>query len=130
MNLKDTSIIAVDDDTDLLEAMTTFLEMRGATVYPAASGIEAFEILMRRPDCQVIISDVRMPGVNADGLSLARRVRQHELGIPLILVSGFSEGAEKAALEAGASAFFDKPFLWKELEEKIISLLKNVRSAL
>ncbi len=66
------TVLLVDDEEDVREALRLILQQNGMVVTTAASAREAFELVERlQPD--VLLSDIAMPG--EDGLSLIRRVR-------------------------------------------------------
>lgn len=125
MNLSGTHIIIVDDDPGLLEVMKMYLEMKGVHTYCATNGVQAYDLWRKTPGCQAIVSDIRMPGERGDGIHLTRRVREMDVNIPVVLISGYSEGAEETAMAAGASAYLNKPFEWKELEATIAELIQQ-----
>jgi len=79
----------------------------------AASGREALTLMDREaPD--LILTDLRMPGM--DGLALLREARQRRPGTPVVVVTAYaSDEAAQRALDAGARALLPKPFTSAEL---------------
>ena len=105
------TVLVVDDEKDVREALRLILEQGGMQVTCAASAQEAFEIVERLPP-DLLLSDVAMPG--EDGLSLVRRIRllPPDRGgeIPAVALSAYA-GLEdrRRALAAGFQRHLQKP---------------------
>ena len=98
----------VDDDADLLAAQVQSLRIAGFTAEPFASAPDALRGLTRDYP-GVVLTDVRMPGM--DGLELLARLRVLDPDLPVILLTG--HGDVPMAVEAmreGAYDFLEKPF--------------------
>lgn len=97
----------VDDDTDLLAAQAQALRIAGFQPEPFADAARALEGL--KPDYPgVILSDVRMPGI--DGFEVQRRVQALDPELPVVLLTGHGDvPMAVAALKAGAWDFLTKP---------------------
>ncbi|NPD14813.1 sigma-54-dependent Fis family transcriptional regulator [Xinfangfangia sp. D13-10-4-6] len=97
----------IEDDTDLLAAQTQALRLAGFRTEPFDNAAKALEGL--GPDYPgVILSDVRMPGI--DGFELHRRIRAMDPDLPVILLTGHGDvPMAVAALKAGAWDFLTKP---------------------
>lgn len=94
----------------------------GYHVIEASSADEALVLLASViPDA--IISDVRMPS-SLDGLDLLSFVRETFRNLPVIIMSGDAD--PQAAIEAGASKFFAKPFKAAEMIEAVRCELENI----
>ena len=97
----------VDDDTDLLQAQTQSLRIAGFQPEAFSSAAAA----LRGIDADypgVILSDVRMPGM--DGFELFRRIRAIDAELPVILLTGHGDVAMAvAAIREGAWDFLTKP---------------------
>lgn len=104
------SVLVVDDDPDLLVALTDMLtyrlqDVRVTTRQSAITGLEA----LRNTRYRVLIADLRMPEM--DGVTLLRHVHQIRAYTPVVIMSGVTEwGLAKRVVEAGAFAYFHKPF--------------------
>lgn len=121
MNQRKT-VMVVDDDKDLREALTTSLGAEGYEVIEATGATQALESIRNRP-VDVVISDVRMPGM--DGIKLLQSIR-NELKCPFfILMSGYSDVTSAKAKELGASAFFTKPFDVQEIRRAVAGSLAH-----
>ena len=125
MILKGKRILIVDDEQDLLDAMKMFFEMKGAKVVTATSGGMAYERWTKDKTIDMILSDVRMPGHEGDGITLTKKIRKEDPDLPIVLITGYSAETVSEALAAGANHMTSKPFKWNELEEKLKSLLES-----
>jgi DNA-binding NtrC family response regulator len=102
------SILIVDDERSIRVGLKGLLAKEGYDVTVAENGAEALQLLDSRP-CQLLLTDLRMPGL--DGVSLLNQVRQRRPEIPVIMMTAY--GSEKIAVEAmkaGAYDYIVKPF--------------------
>ena len=107
------NILVVDDDNTLLKFFKIHLNIFFSRVVVVKNAKEAIEA-MRVREIDLVISDIRMPRM--DGLQLMGRVRRHDVGIPVMLISGgLLTDTEIAAVEAEADGFLRKPFSVDEL---------------
>src|SRR5450432_2586028 len=111
-------ILLVDDDPSILRGLAKFLAMHGWLVETASDGSEGIERLRSGQSFDVILSDVSMPRMG--GLQFLRAVREHDLDVPIILMTGQPE-LESAihAVEYGAFRYLLKPVELRTLEETI-----------
>jgi len=86
------TILVVEDEPLIRDAVCADLSDAGFDVREAASGAEALEILTREPMIDALLTDIRMPGP-VDGWALAERARFDHGDLPIIYVTAFS--AEK-----------------------------------
>jgi CheY-like chemotaxis protein len=116
-------LMVIDDEPDARELLKDLLEPLGAVVDVAASAGEAFDRLLSEP-YTAIISDVGMP--EADGLSLVRRLREHEQYrfVPAIALSAYAAIKDREeALRAGFDAHLKKPLDMAELLATLTALM-------
>jgi EAL domain-containing protein (putative c-di-GMP-specific phosphodiesterase class I) len=101
-------ILLADDEDAVRRALTRTLESAGYRVEQASDGAQAIAMIRdRRFDA--IVSDIAMPG--ATGLTLLRTVRQSELDVPVVLMTGAPTVTSAAeAVEYGALRYLVKPF--------------------
>lgn len=101
-------VILIDDDRDLLRATAQTLDLAGFSVTACGSAMEALP-LIHPMFSGVIVSDIRMPGI--DGLDLFERVQAIDADIPVILVTGHGDiPMAVKAIRDGAYDFIAKPF--------------------
>jgi EAL domain-containing protein (putative c-di-GMP-specific phosphodiesterase class I)/ActR/RegA family two-component response regulator len=113
----ETKVLLVDDDAAVRNALRRVLERRGYRVFACSSGSEALEHLSTG-GYDAMVSDVRMPGMS--GLRLLRAVREHDLDLPVILVTGNPDLASATeAVEYGAFQYLIKPVESDRLDEAV-----------
>jgi len=106
-------VLIVDDDDALRESLAMLLSAEGYDLVSAASGEEALVCLDESP-VDVILTDLRMPGI--DGFDLIPQLARRLPGVPVILMS--AHGTTDLAVEAierGAYDYLAKPFQPSEL---------------
>ncbi|MFY0619275.1 ATP-binding protein [Shimia sp.] len=112
-------VLLVEDEAPVRSFATRALKMRGFTVLEAASGEEALELLATdKPNVDVFVSDVIMPGI--DGPGWVRQARSAYPDVPVIFVSGYAEDSfsdDQARIEN--SSFLPKPFSLGDLTEAV-----------
>jgi two-component system response regulator HydG len=112
-------ILIIDDDQGVRDSMSRMLTGAGYTVQAADSGEAGLEIA-KSSAFDVIISDMRMPGIS--GLEVLQRLREHHIDSAFLIMTGF--GTIDIAVEAmklGAIDFVQKPFLRDELVMRVKS---------
>ena len=100
------NILVVDDDRRARELMAALLQDMGFEVTSTESADEALRYLYSEESCDVILSDVVMPGMG--GVELARRCEEARPGLPVVLISGKPEGI--ASAERSPALSIAKPF--------------------
>lgn len=122
-------VLVVDDERDILELVTRRLEQAGYEVHTADRGERALELVKRiKPD--IIVLDVRMPGMN--GYEVTRQIRAdaETEGIPVLLLSASVRKDEVSeGFAAGANDYLVKPFRPEELNDRVRALLEGGRPA-
>ena len=119
-------LLVVDDEPKLLRAIALDLKGEGYDVSTARSGNEALIIVAQKlPD--LIVSDIRMPGM--DGYALARRLRQNQSTalVPIVFLTAKDTTADRIeGFRTGVDAYLTKPFEPDELVAVIASILSRV----
>jgi PAS domain S-box-containing protein len=118
-------ILVVDDEPEVLLMMTRILKGLGYIVATAENGTTAWEIFSREPqNFDLILTDQTMPGMT--GIQLAKRMLRKRKGLPIILITGYSEAvsADKAK-EIGIKAFVMKPIARGEVAKTIRKVLDD-----
>ena len=112
-----THILVVDDEANMRTTLADILLDEGYQVSTAEDGETAVKMCAEN-HYHVILMDVRMPGL--DGVEAFRRIRRHQEGVKVIMMSAFGMAdLKQIALEEGAIAFLDKPLD----VEKVIRLI-------
>jgi DNA-binding NtrC family response regulator len=118
-------ILVVDDDESLRRVTEVQLQQAGYQVFTAASGQEALALLQERP-VELVITDLKMPGMS--GVELLKRIRADYPEPVVILVTAF--GTIETAVEAmraGAYDYVTKPVRIDELKLTIRRALEHVQ---
>ncbi len=120
--LEGSTILVVDDDHDIVNAISRLLEMEGFRTVKAYDGFEALDCLMQN-EIQLILIDIMMPKL--DGLSAMMRIREKK-NIPIIVLSAKSEDSDKIlGLSMGADDYITKPYNPMELTARVRSNLRR-----
>ena len=121
------NVLIADDEKNICEGIAEFLdwqELGFHIIGLAANGEEALNMLSWQR-CELILTDIRMPGI--DGLALIRRIQEKDPGIKIIIVSGYSDFAyAKQAIEMGVKAFLLKPID----REELLAAVKKIKREL
>lgn len=116
------NILVCDDDKEIVEAISIYLEQEGYTVWRAYDGFQALD-LVNSQDMQLMIIDVMMP--NLDGIHAVLELRKKS-NIPVIILSAKSEDTDKImGLTIGADDYVAKPFNPLELVARVKSQLRR-----
>jgi DNA-binding response OmpR family regulator len=119
-----TTILTVEDDERIRQAVKLALEDEGWTVNEADTGEAALELFRLHP-ADVILIDIMLPGI--DGFEVCRSIRRIS-DVPVIMVTARDDTHDVVAgLEAGADDYLTKPFAPKELSARIRALLRRAR---
>ncbi len=118
------TILAVDDDPHILEVLEVRLVSAGYDVVTASDGQEALDVLAKTP-VRLVISDIRMPGM--DGMRLLEEMERRGLRLPIIFLT--AHGSIPGAVEAikhGAVDYLTKPFDGQELLARVTEVFAKV----
>ena len=115
-------ILVCDDDHEIVEAITIYLQRKGYEVENAYDGAEAVEIL-EKDQIDLLIIDMMMPKLS--GLEAIFRIREKN-NLPIIVLSAKSEDQDKIfGLKVGADDYLTKPFNPMELLARVESQLRR-----
>jgi len=115
-------ILVVDDEQEIRNLLDHFLKDQGYEVVLASDGNQALK-LAAEENPQVIILDIKMPGL--DGLEVCKLLKDKEQTrlIPIIVITGFEDN-KMEALNRGADDFVNKPFDMAEIAIRVKSALR------
>src|SRR5215472_9973543 len=116
-------ILIVEDDRLSMTLLSDFLSAHGFKILKTSEGLEAIN-LARDEHPDLILMDIRLPGIS--GFDVTRLLKQdnHTKAIPIIAVTAFATaGDETKALESGCAAYITKPVNVGELLRTIGSFL-------
>lgn len=114
-------VVLIDDDPHLRQALSQTLDLAGLKVLPLAEA-KGLAGRLERDWPGVVVSDIRMPGM--DGLELLTELHEQDPELPVLLITGHGDvPLAVQAMRAGAYDFLEKPFASD-------SLLDSVRRAL
>jgi DNA-binding NtrC family response regulator len=112
----DAAVLIVDDEPGMCWALGHILGASGIVSVTATSGQEALGLAARQR-FRLAFVDAKLPDI--EGLELARRIREADPGIRIVLVSGYFYGDDPEVLQASAAGvingFVSKPFLHDEV---------------
>jgi DNA-binding response OmpR family regulator len=117
------TVLVVDDEEAIAEAVRARLASEGYEVLVAADGPQAIRTAARaRPD--LVVLDLMLPGM--DGLEVCREI-QRDRWVPVLMLTARTEEADKVAgFAVGADDYLTKPFSLRELALRVKAILRRV----
>jgi DNA-binding response OmpR family regulator len=126
MTLNVAHVLAVDDDPSIRQMIVDYLGDHDFRVTAIAAGRQIAEI-MARETIDLVVLDLRLPG--EDGMDIARELRKEYAGLPIIILTGRRNEADRVmGLELAADDYLTKPFSPRELLARIRALLRRSRA--
>lgn len=123
MAQKKFSILLVEDEENLQEALKLNLELEGYEVSSSYDGADALN-MVKKEHFDLIILDVMLPEV--DGIAVCETIRLHNLSIPILILSAKNSSADRVlGLKKGADDYLTKPFNLEELLLRVNNLIKK-----
>ena len=117
------TILVCDDDKDIVEAISIYLEQEGHQILKAYDGQQALLVLQKN-EVDLLIIDVMMPKL--DGIRATLKIREEHSLPTIIILSAKSEDADKIlGLNVGADDYVTKPFSPLELIARVRSQLRR-----
>lgn len=117
------SILLVEDEENLHEALKLNLELEGYEVTGAYDGAEALKIVQQEY-FNLIVLDVMLPEV--DGITVCETIRLQNADIPILILSAKNSSADRIlGLKKGADDYLTKPFNLEELLIRVSKLIKK-----
>ena len=118
--MREPFVLLVDDETPFLEITEKRLAARNVETLTATTGEECLEKLAAHETLDVVVLDMKMPGM--DGMELLRILKKKHTFLEVVILTGY--GGIDSAVEAtklGAHAYLEKPYDF----EKLLEVLKN-----
>lgn len=112
------NVLVVDDEKDFVEMFSLRLKEAGQRVFTAHSGRECLETLAANEHIDVVVLDIKMPGM--DGIETLKEIKKHHPIVEVILLTG--HGTIETAVDGmkmGAYDYLVKPADFKELRSKL-----------
>jgi DNA-binding response OmpR family regulator len=120
-------ILIVDDDVELCELLSEYLEPEGFEVEVVHDGALGVERVIGMPP-SIVVLDVMLPGLN--GFEALRRIRAKS-GTPVVMLTARREEVDRiVGLEMGADDYLPKPFNPRELVARIRAVLRRSSDAI
>ncbi|CAI8035593.1 Transcriptional regulatory protein WalR, partial [Geodia barretti] len=124
VHVPERSVLVVEDEENLLEALRYNLEREGYQVHTATDGGEGLE-LARKINPSLILLDIMLPTL--DGFEICRILRR-ESEVPILLLTAKGEEVDRVVgLELGADDYITKPFSIRELIARVRNTLRRTR---
>jgi two-component system alkaline phosphatase synthesis response regulator PhoP len=122
MSKNKASILLVEDEEHLHEALKLNLELEGYEVSSAFTGTDALKAVQNEY-FDLIIMDIMLPG--ADGISVTESIRVQQNEVPILILSAKNASTDRVlGLKKGADDYLTKPF---NLEELLLRVEKLIR---
>ena len=123
------SVLIVDDESVICSGLSRLLKHDYIT-YTAYNGIEALDILKKNENIDVILCDIKMPGMN--GIELIEKIRTENKDLYILVITAAASPITVCdAIKKGANYYIRKPFDIKHLEttlQKAVSRSKGYTS--
>ena len=113
-------ILVIDDETTMLETLSSFFGNRGYQIMTAASGEAALKLLNEEQPALALI-DIKLPGIN--GIELLKIIKKDHPAVKTFVITAYDEENKKTVEALGVDAFFAKPIGLDALKKKVIEVL-------
>jgi CheY-like chemotaxis protein len=121
MQLRNATILLVDDEPDMPVIMGEWFRLEGCRVLSAENGAEALNVI-RENHVDAIVSDIRMPVM--DGITMLKNIKAAKRYRPSVMfISGFSDIEPRDAYDLGVEAMMSKPLERKALLSTVTRIL-------
>jgi two-component system OmpR family response regulator len=116
--------VVIEDDDDVRNLVDAVLREAGFEVHSVATGREGIDEVRRR-QATVVTLDVGLPDI--DGYEVLRRIRQFSDAYVVMLTARNDEPETVTAFHTGADDFMTKPFLPRELRDRVAAMMRRPR---
>lgn len=120
------TLLVIEDDENISQAISVYFSRAGYNVKTAEDGVSGVQAALQdHPDA--IVLDLMLPKM--DGLAVCRELREKAPYIPILMLTAKDDVVDKVlGLEMGADDYITKPFAFRELEARIKSVLRRIRT--
>jgi len=120
-------VLIIEDDPNVAEVVTRYLEREGYAVESVADGLAGLEVALSDPP-DIVVLDLMLPSLS--GLEVCQRLRA-KAPVPVIMLTARGEEVDRiAGLELGADDYVAKPFSPRELTARVKAVLRRASGAL
>ena len=120
------SVLIIDDDKELCELLTQYLQLQGFSVESTHDGAQALRQLQRK-QYDVLVLDIMLPGMH--GLDVLRELRESN-NTPVLMLTARGEDTDRiVGLELGADDYLPKPCNPRELAARLRAILRRANNA-
>jgi two-component system, OmpR family, alkaline phosphatase synthesis response regulator PhoP len=124
--MPDAKILVIDDEPNILNLVTSYLDKEGYKVFSAADGPEGLKAARAyKPD--LIVLDIMLPGM--DGIEVLTHLRRESNAYVIMLTAKSEETDKIVGLSVGADDYVTKPFSPRELVARVRAALRRLSSA-
>jgi two-component system, OmpR family, response regulator CpxR len=117
------SILLVDDDTELSDMISEYLQLEGLAVTAIATGTQGLRHAVQE-DYDIIVLDVMLPGLS--GFDVLRQLRESGSRTPVLMLTARGDDVDRiVGLEMGADDYLSKPFNPRELLARLRAILRR-----
>ncbi|MBU8892109.1 MAG: transporter substrate-binding domain-containing protein [Bacteroidales bacterium] len=117
-NLENKTVLIVEDEESNYKYLEMLLKNKGLKLLKAENGYEAIEICKGHKHIDLVLMDIKMPGMN--GLETTKEIKQFNPDIPIIIQTAYAmQNDEKISMEAGCDDYITKPIK----KEKLFSII-------
>ena len=116
--LKDLTILVAEDDVIGKLYLSELLKDECKKILFASDGVEALKVLEKSPETDIVLMDIKMPGLN--GYQTAKKMKQSNKDVFIIAQTAYAlSGDKEKALNSGCDAYISKPFSKEQLLQVI-----------
>ena len=121
-------ILVVEDDTLIAQSLQQTFREAGYAVDVAPDALEGLRMFELETE-DLVVLDVRLPGMAQGGIELCRRIRAISPGVPILMLTAIDSARSKVSgLDAGADDYLVKPFSFLELLARLQALQRRGRA--